>query len=192
LFKVQSNVGEFFLNISDNFSFSSGGEGVTSFGQDLHQVISKISSGKIESEDSVREGISFVDWNSVGNTITRIHDNTGGSSRSIERQDGLNGDVHGRGVEGFEHNLSHLFSVGLWVQRSFSQQDRVFFRSNSELVVEGVVPDLFHIVPVGNNTVFNGVLQGQDTSLGLSFITNIGILLSHTNHDTSVSWSTNN
>jgi hypothetical protein len=33
-----------------------------------------------------------------------------------------------------------------------------------------VVPDLLHVVPVGDDTVFDGVLQGQDTSLGLSFI----------------------
>jgi hypothetical protein len=32
--------------------------------------------------------------------------------------------------------------------------------------------------------VLNGVLQGEDTSLGLGLIANIGILLTHTNHDT--------
>jgi hypothetical protein len=32
--------------------------------------------------------------------------------------------------------------------------------------------------------VFNGVLEGQDTTLGLGFITDIGILLAHTDHDT--------
>merc|ERR1719288_397381 len=49
-----------------------------------------------------------------------------------------------------------------------------------------------HVIPVGDDTVFNGVLQGEDTSLGLSLISNIGILLSHTDHDTLVSWSSNN
>merc|ERR1711982_286254 len=47
------------------------------------------------------------------------------------------------------------------------------------------MPDFFHIIPVGNNTVFNWVLQGKDTSFGLSFITVIGIFLSHTDHNTS-------
>jgi hypothetical protein len=32
--------------------------------------------------------------------------------------------------------------------------------------------------------VLNGVLQGEDTPLGLGLISNIGILLSHTDHDT--------
>ena len=38
-----------------------------------------------------------------------------GTTRSIEGQDSLD-DVHGWGVEGLEHNLSHFFYVGFWVQ----------------------------------------------------------------------------
>jgi len=40
-----------------------------------------------------------------------------------EGEDGLNGNVHGRGVEGLEHDLSNLFMIGLWVERSFSEED---------------------------------------------------------------------
>jgi hypothetical protein len=39
--------------------------------------------------------------------------------------------------------------------------------------------------------MLNGVLQSQDTPLGLGLITDICILLSHPNHDTSVAWTTN-
>merc|ERR1712038_1229238 len=53
------------------------------------------------------------------------------------------------------------------------------------------MPDLLHVIPVGDDTVLNGVLQGEDTSLGLSLITDIGVLLSHTDHDTLVPWATN-
>ena len=53
-------------------------------------------------------------------------------------------------------------------------------------LTEGVVPDLLHIVPVGDDAVLNGVLEGQDTSLGLSLITDVGVLLSHADHDTLV------
>jgi hypothetical protein len=31
--------------------------------------------------------------------------------------------------------------------------------------------------------VLDGVLQGQDATLALSFVTNVGILLPHTHHD---------
>merc|ERR1712083_1116002 len=59
----------------------------------------------------------------------------------------------------------------------------MLFRSNTELVVEGVMPDLLHIVPVGDDSVLDGVLEGEDSSLALSFISYIGVLLSHTHHD---------
>ena len=38
----------------------------------------------------------------------------------------------------------------------------MFFRCNTEFVVESVMPDLLHIVPVCVNTVFNGIFQSED------------------------------
>ena len=125
----------------------------------------------------------------MGNTISRIQDDTGGSTRGVQGQDSLDSYVHGRGVEGLEHDLSHLFSVSLGVEGSFSQEDGVFLGGNSELVVEGVMPDLLHIIPVGDDSVLDRVLQGEDTSLALGFVSNIGVLLSHTDHDTLMSGS---
>merc|ERR1712190_231887 len=117
----------------------------------------------------MRKGISFIDRYGVRNTISRIQDDSSGSTRSVEGQDSLDGDVHGRGVEGLEHDLGHLLSVSLGVEGSLSQENRVLFWGNSELVVESVMPDLLHIVPVGDDSVFDGILQGQDTSLALGF-----------------------
>jgi len=68
----------------------------------------------------------------------------------------------------------------------------VFLRGNTKLIVEGVMPDLLHVIPIANNSVLNWVLQCEDTSFGLSFITHIGVLLAHPNHDTCVSWSAYN
>ena len=90
------------------------------------------------------------------------------------------------GVEGLEHDLSHLLTVGLGVKRGLGQKNGVLLRGNTELIVEGVVPDLLHIVPVGDNTVLDGVLQGEDTSLGLGLISNERVLGVHTDHDTGV------
>merc|ERR1712063_227140 len=104
----------------------------------------------------------------------------------------LDSDVHGGGVEGLEHNLGHLLTVGLRVEGSLGQENGVLLRGNTELVVEGMMPDLLHIVPVGDNTVLNGVLEGEDTTLGLGLITDIGVLLSHTDHDTGMSGATDN
>merc|ERR1712038_434360 len=105
---------------------------------------------------------------------------TSGTARGIEGKDSLDGNVHGGHVGGLEHDLGHLLPVSLGVEGGLSQEDGLLLWGNTELIVEGVVPDLLHVVPVGDDTVLDGVLQGEDTSLGLSFISNIGVLLSHT------------
>ena len=184
MFEVECDVAQLLLDVPDDFSFGSGGETVTSFGKDLHEIISEISTGQIETEDGVRQSITFVDGNCVGDTITGVEHDTGGTSGSVEGEDGLDGNVHGRRVESLEHDLGHLFPVGLGIEGSLGQENWVFLRGDTQLVVEGVVPDLLHIVPVGDDTVLNGVLEGQDTSLALSFISDVAVLLTHTDHHT--------
>merc|ERR1712012_362816 len=117
------------------------------------------------------------------------------TASQVQTEDGVGESItliDGGHVEGLKHDLSHLFTVSLGVEGSLSEEDGLFLRGNTEFIVEGVMPDLLHIIPVGDDTMFNGVLQGEDTSLGLSFITNIGILLSHTDHDALMSWASNN
>merc|ERR1711997_960484 len=138
------------------------------------------------------KSITLVDGDVVGDTITRVHDHTGGTTRGVKGKDSLDGNIHGGHVEGLKHDLSHLLTVSLGVEGSLSKKDGLLFGGNTEFIVEGVMPDLLHTIPVGDDTVFNGVLQGEDTSLGLSFISNIGILLAHTDHDTLVTGTSNN
>merc|ERR1712242_250069 len=126
------------------------------------------------------QSITFIDGDSVGDTITGVHDDTGGTTRGVQGQNSLDSDIHGGHVEGLKHDLGHLLTVGLGVEGSLSKEDGLFLWGNTELVVEGVMPDLLHIIPVGDDTVLNRVLQGEDTSLGLGLITYIGVLLTHT------------
>merc|ERR1719474_906605 len=138
------------------------------------------------------KGITFIDGDTVGDTVTRVHDDTSGTTRGIEGEDSLDGNIHGGHVEGLEHALGHLLTVSLGVEGGFSEKDGLFLRSNTELIVEGVVPDLLHIIPVSNDSMLNRVLEGKDTSLGLGLISNIGILLSHTDHHTLMAGTANN
>merc|ERR1719260_557189 len=192
LSKVKSDIAELFLDVTDNLTFSSGGERVATFSEDLHEVVGELTSSKIKTDDGMGKSITFIDRDSMGDTITRVHDNTGGTSRGIEGEDSLDSNIHGRHVEGLEHDLGHILTVSLWVERCLSQKDGLFLRGNTEFIVEGVVPDLLHIIPVRDDSMFNWVFEGKNTSLGLSFISNIGILLSHTNHHTLVAGTSNN
>merc|ERR550534_1385708 len=192
LLKVKSNIAELLLDVTDNLTLSSGGERVAALSKDLHQVVGELTSSKIKTHNSMGKGIAFIDWDTVGDTISRVHDNTSGTARGIEGEDSLDGNIHGGHVEGLEHDLGHLLTVSLGVEGSLSEEDGLFLRSNTELVVEGVMPDLLHIIPVGDDTVLNGVLQGEDTSLGLGLISNISVLLSHTDHDSLVAGAADN
>lgn len=62
--------------------------------------------------------------------------------------------------------------VGLGVQKGIGWKHRVLLRGHRWLIVEGVVPDDFHVVPVGDNAI----LQGQNVPLALSLIAHIGVL----------------
>jgi len=84
LFEVKGNIAKFFLDVTDNFAFSSGNEGVATFSEDLHQVVGKVTTGEVKTHDGVREGITFIDWDIVRDTITGVKDNTGGTSRGVK------------------------------------------------------------------------------------------------------------
>merc|ERR1719233_1488177 len=154
LFEVKGNIAELLLDITDNLTLSSGGEGVATLCEDLHQVVGELTSSKIKTNNSMGESITFINWDTMRDTISRVHDNTSGTARGIEGEDSLDGHVHSGHVEGLKHDLGHLLTVSLGVEGSLSEEDRLFLRGNTEFIVEGVVPDLLHIIPVGNDSVF--------------------------------------
>jgi len=191
LLEVKGDVAELLLDVTDNFTLGGGGEGITTLHQVLDEEVSQVTTSKIETEDGVGESETFVDGDSVGDTITGIENDTGRSSRGVEGKDGLDGNVEGGGVESLKHDLGHLFTVSLGVKGGLSKEDGVLLRGDTELIVESVMPDLLHVIPVGDDTVLNGILEGKDTTLGLSLITNIRVLLAHSNHHTLVTGTTN-
>ena len=107
----------------------------------------------------------------VCDTVTGVEHDTGGTTGRVQREDGLNGDVEGWRVECLEDNLGHLLTVGLWVDWRLGEKDWVLLWCNTQFVVEGVMPNLLHVVPVGDDTVLDRVFQSKNTTLGLSLIT---------------------
>mmetsp|Transcript_62306 Transcript_62306/g.109769 ORF Transcript_62306/g.109769 Transcript_62306/m.109769 type:complete len:430 (-) Transcript_62306:38-1327(-) len=189
--EVEGDVGELLLDVADDLALCRGREGVAALGQDLHHVLREVAACKVKAQDGMGQRIAFVDRHGVRHAVARVHDDACGAAGGIQREHSLDGDIHGRHVEGLEHDLGHALSVGLGVEGSLGQEDGVLLRGNTQLVVEGVVPDLLHVVPVGHDAVLNGVLQGQNTSLGLSLITDVGVLLVHAHHDSRVLGSSN-
>jgi hypothetical protein len=60
LLEIEGNIAQLLLNVTDDFSFGGCAETVTTLSEDLHEVIGKITSSKIEAEDSMRQSIT---WN---------------------------------------------------------------------------------------------------------------------------------
>ena len=128
-------------------------------------MLRQVTTGQVKTENSMRHRITLVNRHSVRNTVTRVQHNTCRTTRGVQGENSLNSHVEGWRVERFEHDLRHLLTVGLRVQRSFSEQHRVFFWCYTEFIVERVVPDLLHVIPVRHNTMFNWVLEREDTTL---------------------------
>merc|ERR1711921_25909 len=150
LLEVQGDVAELLLDVTDNLPLGSGGEGVSTLSENLHQVVGEFTASQVQTDDSVRESVTFIDRDTMGDTVTSVHDNTSGTARGVQGQHSLDSHVHGRHVEGLEHDLGHLLPVGLGVEGSLSQKDGLLLGGNTQLVVEGVMPDLLHVVPVGD------------------------------------------
>ena len=95
------------------------------------------------------------------------------SPGSIKSQQWSNHQIRGRRAERLEHDLRRPLPLLFGIERRFRQQDWMLFWSNSQLVVERVMPDPFHVLPVSDESVFDGVLQGQQVTSRLCLVSDI-------------------
>merc|ERR1719422_1600940 len=87
LFKVQGDVAQLLLDVTDDLTLSGGGEGVTTLGEDLHKVVGEVTSSEVKTEDGMGKSVTFVDGDGVGDTVTRVEDDTGGTSGGVQGKD---------------------------------------------------------------------------------------------------------
>merc|ERR550525_1172421 len=99
LLEVEGDVAELLLDVPHDLPLGGGGEGVATLGEDLHEVVSEVSAGQVDTLNGVGERVAFIDGDSVGDTIARVEDNTGGTARGVQGEDSLDIDIHGRRVE---------------------------------------------------------------------------------------------
>jgi hypothetical protein len=102
--EIKSNVAFFFFDSSNNLEFSRTLESLTGFHQDFGKMRSKISTSEVVSHNSMWKRITFIDWDSVGNSITRINDHTSGSSGGVEGKNSLDRDIELWDTESLEED----------------------------------------------------------------------------------------
>ena len=71
-----------------------GGERVTTLGEDLHEVVSEVTTSEFKTLNGVGKSITLIDGHSVRDTITRVHDDTGGTTRGVQGKHGLDPGSH--------------------------------------------------------------------------------------------------
>merc|ERR1719330_48720 len=59
LLEVKGNIAELFLDVTDNLTLGSGGEGGATLSQDLHEVVGELTASKVKTDNSMGEGITF-------------------------------------------------------------------------------------------------------------------------------------
>ena len=58
----------------------------------------------------------------------------------------------------------------LGIERGLGEKDGMLLGCNAQFVIISMVPNLFHIVPVSDDAMLDGVLETEDTPLCLGFI----------------------
>lgn len=58
----------------------------------------------------------------------------------------------------------------LGIQRSLSEKGGMFLGCNAQFVVISMVPNLFHVVPVSDNAMLNGIFEVENTPFCLGFV----------------------
>jgi hypothetical protein len=51
--------------------------------EDLHKVVGEIASSQVQTEDGVGQGVTLVDWDSVGDAIAGVKNDAGGATGSV-------------------------------------------------------------------------------------------------------------
>lgn len=67
----------------------------------------------------------------------------------------------------------------------------MFAGGDPEFVVEAVMPNLLHVVPVVDDAVFDRIAEFQHSLLGLRLFSHIGVLV-HADHDVLILGSAHN
>merc|ERR1712079_765431 len=61
LLKVKGNIAKLFLDVTDNLTLSSGGEGVATLCEDLHEVVGEFTASQVQTENSMGKSITLID-----------------------------------------------------------------------------------------------------------------------------------
>lgn len=180
---VRVDLAELFLNVVDDIHLSRGGELLALRVQHVFQVRGQVSAGCVDHLHRVRQRIALLDGHARTLAFPRLHYHSAGLPVSDQSQHGRYLCLETAHVEGLEHYFGHLFALVASVCRRFCQEHVVLLWRHLEFLLESMVPNLFHIVPVVHKPSLDRFFQHQNSSFLDRLITHIRIFLVHAHHD---------
>merc|ERR1719419_2203439 len=183
---IERHVAQLLFDVAHDLFLRGGGEGIAPLREYLLQILRDVPSRQIQPLHGVRQTVPFVNGHSVSHSVARIQHDPRGPPRSVQREHRLDRHVESRRIERLEHDLRHFLAVRLGIQRRLGQQNRVLLGGDSQLVIKGVVPHFFHVVPVVDDPVLHRVFQRENASLRLGLVANVAVLLPHPHHHSLV------
>jgi hypothetical protein len=145
----------------------------------------------------VVENHGFIDGDNVCDTVTGVNHNTRAETYTasisstlpleafelaieltlgVESQNSLDSNVDTAETISVKHNLAHLLAVLKRVHRWLCQENLPTLSVDLELLVEGVIPEMLHVVPFLDNTVLHGVTDLEHCSSGGGLVTTHDVL----------------
>ena len=157
---IHAKLAQFLCDMPSNLPLCGGSGRVPSVGEVLDEILCKITSS--HAKDGVMQSVTFVD----GHCVRHVRR----ASRNV--QESLGRHVHGGHVERLKPLLRHALLVSLGVRG----QNGMLFRRNPEFVVERVMPDVLHDVPIRDRAVLGGQSrQAQHRSDAQYFLSRPGL-----------------
>ena len=153
--EVVGDVAEFLFDGAYGFKVSGAVERVAAAGKQADEVTRYISTRHIESAREVIEHSALIHGNDVSDTITTVNHYTRRQALCVEGEHGLNGDIYAAKVVALKHDFGHHFAVLEGVHWRFGEQDLATGGVDFHLLEEGVVPEVLHVVPALDDTVFH-------------------------------------
>lgn len=93
-----------------------------------------------------------------------------GLALGVESQYGLNSNIDTSKTVLFKHNLTHAFSVLPRIHWWFGEQHLLASWIDLEFFIESIVPQVTHIFPVADDTVFHGLGDLEEGPVGGSLV----------------------
>ena len=134
-------------------------------------MLCDISSADVNPLNRIIDGESLENGTTMANTVATIKDEARCLASGIQTQHGLLLEEDLGDAELLEENVGSLSAVIVRIKRWICQQNGVLFRRDLELI-ENMAPKRFHIIPVGDDTVLNRVVELEDSAV---FVLHINI-----------------